>query len=159
MAILCLEFHQQLSVFYVAHVVARLSCWCAGALVFTRMPDLTGALLTRAGSSLINPMLHTHDGCAGAQVLLFSYSTRMLDLIGAMLTRAGYVFQRLDGTTKQADRQTLVDTFNTSPSAFLFLISTGAGSLGLNLTGANKCARACLRLLISSALLYMQFQN
>ena len=73
-------------------------------------------------------------------MLLFSYSTRMLDLIGAMLTRAGYTFQRLDGATRQADRQKLVDTFNTSPSSFLFLISTGAGSLGLNLTGANKCA-------------------
>lgn len=73
-------------------------------------------------------------------MLVFSYSTRMLDLIGAMLTRAGYTFQRLDGATRQADRQKLVDTFNGSPSAFLFLISTGAGSLGLNLTGANKCA-------------------
>lgn len=73
-------------------------------------------------------------------MLLFSYSTRMLDLIGAMLTRAGYTFQRLDGATRQADRQKLVDTFNSSPSAVLFLISTGAGSLGLNLTGANKCA-------------------
>ena len=73
-------------------------------------------------------------------MLLFSYSTRMLDLIGAMLTRAGYIFQRLDGATRQADRQKLVDTFNNSPSEFLFLISTGAGSLGLNLTGANKCA-------------------
>ena len=78
-------------------------------------------------------------------MLLFSYSTRMLDLVGAMLARAGYAFQRLDGTTKQAERQKLVDAFNTSPSAFLFLISTGAGSLGLNLTGANKCVCFYLR--------------
>ena len=90
-------------------------------------------------------LLHAswHNRHAGPQVLLFSYSTRMLDLIGAMLMRAGHTFQRLDGATKQADRQKLVDTFNTSPSAFVFLISTGAGSLGLNLTGANKCACVC----------------
>ena len=49
-------------------------------------------------------------------------------------------FARLDGSTKREDRQQLVDDFNTSPSLFLFLISTTAGGLGLNLTSANKSA-------------------
>jgi hypothetical protein len=34
--------------------------------------------------------------------------------------------------------QALVDDFNTSLSSFLFLISTRAGGLGLNLTVANR---------------------
>lgn len=34
----------------------------------------------------------------------------------------------------------MVDRFNNSPSLFLFLISTRAGGLGLNLTSANKRA-------------------
>ena len=45
---------------------------------------------------------------------------------------------RLDGSTPEKERQLLVDQFNTRPSLFLFLISTTAGGLGLNLVGANK---------------------
>ena len=76
-----------------------------------------------------------------AQVLLFSHSTRMLDLVQSMLLAAGrYSYLRLDGSTRQDQRQLLADEFNNSPSVFLFLLSTTAGGLGLNLTGANKCA-------------------
>lgn len=73
-----------------------------------------------------------------AQVLVFSHSVKMLNIIEQLLVRAGYNYARLDGSTKREDRQALCDGFNQSPSAFLFLISTTAGGLGLNLTAANK---------------------
>jgi DNA excision repair protein ERCC-6-like 2 len=38
----------------------------------------------------------------------------------------------------QAQRQKKVDDFNNMPSTFIFMISTKAGGLGLNLTSANK---------------------
>jgi len=42
----------------------------------------------------------------------------------------------------QAERQAKVDDFNNEDSStFVFLISTKAGGLGLNLTSANKCAQ------------------
>ena len=72
------------------------------------------------------------------QVLLFCHSMKMLNIIEQLILRAGYNFARLDGGTRQQDRQTLCDEFNTSASSFLFLISTTAGGLGLNLTAANK---------------------
>ena len=75
-----------------------------------------------------------------AQVLVFSHSVRMLDIIERLVIMAGYVYLRLDGSTKQQDRQSKVDQFNTSASVFLFLISTTAGGLGLNLTAANRSA-------------------
>jgi SNF2 family DNA or RNA helicase len=53
-------------------------------------------------------------------------------------TTRRYNFVRLDGGTSQAQRQPLVDKFNHEPNVFLFLISTKAGGLGLNLTAANK---------------------
>jgi len=49
----------------------------------------------------------------------------------------GLVYSRLDGGTKPADRTRLVHDFNVDPSISLCLISTKAGSLGLNFTGAN----------------------
>lgn len=75
---------------------------------------------------------------APLQVLVFSHSVRMLDIIERLIIMTGYVYLRLDGSTKQQDRQSKVDQFNSSPSVFLFLISTTAGGLGLNLTAANR---------------------
>lgn len=72
------------------------------------------------------------------QVLLFCHSVKMLNIIEQLVIRAGYHYARLDGSTKTQDRQAMCDAFNHSSSLFLFLISTTAGGLGLNLTSANK---------------------
>ncbi|KAK6252921.1 hypothetical protein QUC31_014641 [Theobroma cacao] len=74
----------------------------------------------------------------GDKILLFSYSVRMLDILEKFLIRKGYCFSRLDGSTPTNMRQSLVDEFNSSPSKQVFLISTRAGGLGLNLVGANR---------------------
>ncbi|KAK2992561.1 hypothetical protein RJ640_022754 [Escallonia rubra] len=74
----------------------------------------------------------------GDKILLFSYSVRMLDILEKFLIRKGYCFSRLDGSTPTGLRQSLVDDFNSSPSKQVFLISTRAGGLGLNLVSANR---------------------
>ncbi|KAA0062035.1 hypothetical protein IC582_026126 [Cucumis melo] len=74
----------------------------------------------------------------GDKILLFSYSVRMLDILEKFIVRKGYSFSRLDGSTPTNMRQTLVDDFNSSPSKQVFLISTRAGGLGLNLVSANR---------------------
>nr|XP_027061530.1 switch 2-like isoform X1 [Coffea arabica] len=74
----------------------------------------------------------------GDKVLLFSYSVRMLDILEKFLIRKGCCFSRLDGSTPTGVRQSLVDDFNSSPSKQVFLISTRAGGLGLNLVSANR---------------------
>jgi hypothetical protein len=83
------------------------------------------------------------------KVLLFSYSTRLLTILEHFLLQEGHTFSRLDGKTPTKQRKLLVDQFNHPASTtFIFLISTRAGGVGLNLTGANrvvifdpKCAR------------------
>lgn len=62
----------------------------------------------------------------------------MLDILEKFMVRKGYSFSRLDGSTPTNLRQTLVDDFNSSPSKQVFLISTRAGGLGLNLVSANR---------------------
>jgi len=88
--------------------------------------------------TVLKLLLETWSTQGHNKVLLFSYSTRMLDILQNMIIRCGYSHDRLDGSTSQKQRQDRVDHFNHSDSCFVFLVSTRAGGLGLNLTGANK---------------------
>lgn len=71
-------------------------------------------------------------------MLLFSQFTQLLDLLELFLARAGFSYLRLDGTTKAAERTRALHEFNRPGSPFfLFLLSTRAGGLGLNLQTAD----------------------
>jgi SNF2 family DNA or RNA helicase len=73
------------------------------------------------------------------KVLIFSTSVRMLKIVRKMADNAGWVYQYLTGETPQKERQALVNAFNAkSSNDYLFIVSTGAGGVGLNLTAANK---------------------
>lgn len=74
----------------------------------------------------------------GHRVLLFSQMTRLMDILEDYLEWHGYKFLRLDGTTKTEERGTLLQKFNAPESPyFMFLLSTRAGGLGLNLQTAD----------------------
>lgn len=74
----------------------------------------------------------------GHRTLIFSQSTKMLDIIEKVL-RGDVVLARIDGTTREQDRQRLVDKFNSEDSAFeVMLLSTKATGIGLTLTGADR---------------------
>lgn len=44
---------------------------------------------------------------------------------------------RLDGSTPVPERQTLINEYTQDPTIFIFLLSTRAGGLGINLTAAD----------------------
>jgi len=73
----------------------------------------------------------------GHRVLLYFQMTRMIDLMEEYLTYRNYKFVRLDGSTKLEDRRDTVADFQTKPEIFVFLLSTRAGGLGINLTAAD----------------------
>ncbi|XP_047448109.1 SWI/SNF-related matrix-associated actin-dependent regulator of chromatin subfamily A containing DEAD/H box 1A [Mugil cephalus] len=73
----------------------------------------------------------------GDRVVLFSQFTMMLDIVEVLLKNLKHRYVRLDGSTPIADRIVLIDEFNTDPDIFVFLLSTRAGGLGINLTSAN----------------------
>uniref|UniRef100_T1J3V7 SWI/SNF-related matrix-associated actin-dependent regulator of chromatin subfamily A containing DEAD/H box 1 homolog n=1 Tax=Strigamia maritima TaxID=126957 RepID=T1J3V7_STRMM len=73
----------------------------------------------------------------GDRILLFSQFTIMLDIIEEFLQVLDYKFIRLDGSTPVTQRQDLIDQFSSDPAIFIFLLSTRAGGLGINLTAAN----------------------
>jgi DNA helicase INO80 len=71
------------------------------------------------------------------RVLLYFQMTRMIDLMEEYLTYRNYKYCRLDGSTKLEDRRDTVADFQSDPSIFVFLLSTRAGGLGINLTSAD----------------------
>eukprot|EP00762_Andalucia_godoyi_P002874 ANDGO_04440.mRNA.1 DNA repair protein rhp26 len=74
----------------------------------------------------------------GHKVLLFSQTRQMLDILHHVALCEGYNCVRLDGSTAIPQRMNVVDAFNRNEDIFLFLLTTRAGGLGLNLTGADR---------------------
>lgn len=73
----------------------------------------------------------------GDKVLIFSTTIATLDYLEKLFISTNRNYGRLDGSTPMAKRQGLTKEFNTGDTE-VYLISTTAGGLGLNLYGANR---------------------
>jgi len=73
----------------------------------------------------------------GHKTLVFSQMTRMLDILMDYLNLKKIRFSRLDGGMTFEARQQNIDAFNEDPDVSVFLLSTRAGGLGINLTAAD----------------------
>ncbi|KAJ1831372.1 swr1 complex component [Coemansia sp. RSA 2711] len=74
---------------------------------------------------------------AGRRVLLFTQMTRVLDILERWLNLRGLRYLRLDGATRVEQRWRLTEMFNHDRRWSVFISSTRAGGLGINLTGAD----------------------
>lgn len=72
---------------------------------------------------------------AGEKMIVFSQFAKMLNLIESRFAEEGWPVLRLDGETR--NREEVVDCFQKSEGAKVFLISLKAGGVGLNLTAAD----------------------
>ena len=101
------------------------------------------ALLDRMLSRLYND---------GHQVLIFSQMTSVLSVMEDYLNFRNWKYCRIDGSTNIDERQRQMDVFNAESTSgvdgsrnqaedryFVFLLSTRAGGLGINLTAADTC--------------------
>ncbi|KAI9261409.1 SNF2 family N-terminal domain-containing protein [Phascolomyces articulosus] len=74
----------------------------------------------------------------GHRVLIFFQMTQIMTIMEDFLSWRGFQYLRLDGSTKADDRSELLHMFNAPESPyFVFLLSTRAGGLGLNLQAAD----------------------
>jgi len=74
----------------------------------------------------------------GHKVLIFFQMTEIMTIVADFFEYRGWKYCRLDGSTKADDRQTLLSTFNNPDSEYqVFILSTRAGGLGLNLQSAD----------------------
>ncbi|CAZ82927.1 unnamed protein product [Tuber melanosporum] len=78
-----------------------------------------------------------HSIRLGDKILIFSHGVYTLNYLDKLLEDWKIDFLRLDGKTRMSTRQSATKSFNSGRSD-VFLVSTEAGGLGLNLPGANR---------------------
>ncbi|XP_047505475.1 chromodomain-helicase-DNA-binding protein Mi-2 homolog isoform X1 [Pieris napi] len=98
----------------------------------------TQALVKASGKLVLMSKMLRQLKEQGHRVLIFSQMTKMLDILEDFLEGEGYKYERIDGGITGTIRQEAIDRFN-APGAqqFVFLLSTRAGGLGINLATAD----------------------
>ncbi|KAK3585162.1 hypothetical protein CHS0354_001785 [Potamilus streckersoni] len=80
-----------------------------------------------------------HHQSPTEKLVLVSNHTKTLDLLQVCCDRSQYKYLRLDGQTPTSKRQEIVQRFNSKYCPeFIFLLSSKAGGVGLNLIGASR---------------------
>ncbi|XP_076260406.1 lymphoid-specific helicase-like [Rhynchophorus ferrugineus] len=94
-------------------------------------------LIESSGKLKVLDVLLPHLKAKGHKVLLFSQLCIAIDLIEEYMLMKGINYRRLDGSHSLDDRADNIKDFNDDPDIFVFLLSTRAGGLGLNLASAD----------------------
>lgn len=94
-------------------------------------------LIQQSGKLLVLDALLPRLKKEGHKVLIFSTFRIMLDLLEDYVIMRQHKYVRLDGLNKIEERLESIKQFNSDLETFIFLISTHAGGLGINLTAAD----------------------
>ncbi|KAK8995618.1 hypothetical protein V6N11_075884 [Hibiscus sabdariffa] len=74
------------------------------------------------------------------KVLIFSQWTKVLDIMDYYFSEKGFNVCRIDGNVKLEERRRQIQEFNDVNSNYrIFILSTRAGGLGINLIAADTC--------------------
>ncbi|XP_028295465.1 chromatin-remodeling ATPase INO80 isoform X2 [Gouania willdenowi] len=103
---------------------------------FIRIPDKE-TLITESGKLHTLDILLSRLKAQGHRVLIYSQMTRMIDLLEEYMVYRKHTYMRLDGSSKISERRDMVADFQSRTDIFVFLLSTRAGGLGINLTAAD----------------------
>ncbi|KAJ1360958.1 chromatin-remodeling ATPase isw1 [Parelaphostrongylus tenuis] len=95
-------------------------------------------LVDNSGKMIVLDKLLVKLKQQGSRVLIFSQFSRILDLLEDYCWWKQYQYCRLDGNTAHVDRQEAIDAYNAPDSEkFIFMLTTRAGGLGINLATAD----------------------
>jgi len=95
-------------------------------------------LVFNSGKMVILDKLLKRMKTQGSRVLIFSQMSRVLDILEDYCLMREYQYCRIDGSTAHEDRISAIDEYNREGSEkFIFLLTTRAGGLGINLTTAD----------------------
>lgn len=95
-------------------------------------------LVYNSGKMIILDKMLKKFKASGSRVLIFSQMSRLLDILEDYCFLREYEYCRLDGSTSHEERIQAIDDYNSPDSEkFIFLLTTRAGGLGINLTSAD----------------------
>ncbi|KAL9112263.1 MAG: hypothetical protein Q9227_003381 [Pyrenula ochraceoflavens] len=95
-------------------------------------------LVDNAGKMVVLDKILRRMKQQGSRVLIFSQMSRVLDILEDYCVFRGHQYCRIDGGTAHEDRIAAIDEYNAPGSEkFVFLLTTRAGGLGINLTSAD----------------------
>ncbi|PLW28548.1 hypothetical protein PCASD_18178 [Puccinia coronata f. sp. avenae] len=103
---------------------------------FMQVPLLEKLMLDSGKLARLDSLLQELK-TGGHRVLIYFQMTRMIDLMEEYLSFRHYRYLRLDGSSTISERRDMVMDWQNRPEIFIFLLSTRAGGLGINLTAAD----------------------
>ncbi|GJN89724.1 hypothetical protein Rhopal_002712-T1 [Rhodotorula paludigena] len=101
-----------------------------------QVPQLQKLILDSGKLAKLDALL-TQLKAEGHRCLIYFQMTRMIDLFEEYLAFRQHKYLRLDGSSTISERRDMVTDWQTKPELFIFLLSTRAGGLGINLTAAD----------------------
>ena len=102
------------------------------------LPPLGEHLVENCGKMVLLDKLLKRLKERGHRVLLFTQMTRIIDIMEDYLVMRRFKYCRIDGNTSYELREDYIDAYNAPNSEkFIFLLSTRAGGLGINLQTAD----------------------
>jgi len=129
----------------ILNIVMQLRKCCGHPYLFEGVEDrsldpLGEHLVENCGKLVVVDKLLKRLKEGGHRVLIFTQMTRILDILEDYMHMRQYAYCRIDGNTEYVDREQSIEAYNAPNSEkFVFLLSTRAGGLGINLQTADTC--------------------
>ncbi|OQR98525.1 chromatin-remodeling complex ATPase chain [Achlya hypogyna] len=102
------------------------------------LPPMGEHLVDNCGKMILMDKLLRRLKERGSRVLIFSQMTRVLDIMEDYCRMRAHEYCRIDGQTSYDEREASIEAYNApNSSKFIFLLSTRAGGLGINLYTAD----------------------
>ncbi|KAK0617929.1 SNF2 family N-terminal domain-containing protein [Bombardia bombarda] len=115
----------------------ELHLWCRDYPCIRKYDIPKDSWMESAKVKVLLKMIHEYQE-NGDRVLVFTRFAKVIEILGECLSSEDIQYLSLQGNTDVSERQELINEFNEDESIPVFLLTTGSGGTGINLTAANK---------------------
>ena len=121
-----------------SNVLMHLRKVCNHPYLFRDTYELNQDIVRSSGKVELLDRILRKLKATGHRVLIFTQMTQVMNILEAYFQFRKFAYLRLDGSTKAERRENAMHRFNAPDSPyFVFLLSTRAGGLGINLATAD----------------------